>query len=92
MLRKGLRTIAYLAAVAAFATSLGFPQDTSTLEPPPYPCVMVCMVGVFVTTVPGVPLTAVVELQSTQNLADGSTNVKRTINNIARDLQGRILQ
>jgi hypothetical protein len=37
-----------------------------------------------------VPLTAVVELQSAQILADGSTNVKKTINNIARDLQGRI--
>jgi hypothetical protein len=90
MLLRAIRTIAYLAAVAGFATCLGFSQDTSTQEPPPYPGVMVRMAGVFVTTVPGVPFSAVVELQSTQNLADGSTNVKRTINNIARDLQGRI--
>jgi hypothetical protein len=90
MLRKGIRTIAYLAAVAGFATCLGFSQDTTTQEPPPYPGMMVHMAGVFVTAIPGVPLTAVVELQSAQNLADGSTNVKRTINNIAGDLQGRI--
>ena len=48
------------------------------------------MGGVFVTPVPGVPLSAVVELESTQVLPDGSTNKKKTINNIARDLQGRI--
>jgi hypothetical protein len=90
MLNKGIRNIAYLAAVAGLATSLGFSQDTSTLEPPPYPGVSVRMVGVFVTPVPGVPLAAVVELESTQILADGSTNTKKTINNIARDLQGRI--
>ena len=89
MVRKGNRNIACLAALAGLATSLGFSQDTSTLKPPPYPGV-VRMVGVFVTTVPGVPLTAVVELESTQTLADGSTYTKKTINNIARDLQGRI--
>lgn len=48
------------------------------------------MGGIFVTPVPGVPLSAVVELESTQLLADGSTNKKKTTNNIARDLQGRI--
>jgi hypothetical protein len=90
MLRKGIRNIAYLAAVAGLATSLGFSQDTSSLKPPPYRGVIVRMSGVFVTPIPGVPLTAVVELESTQILADGSTNVKKTINNIARDLQGRI--
>lgn len=46
--------------------------------------------GVFVTPVPGVPLTAIVELESRQILADGSTDVKKTINNIARDSLGRI--
>src|ERR1039457_1644123 len=90
MLRKGIRNIAYLSAVAGLATSLGFSQDTSGLKPPPYLGVIVRMGGVFVTPVPGVPLTAVVELESTQILADGSTNAKKTINNIARDLQGRI--
>jgi hypothetical protein len=90
MLRKGIRNLAYLAAVAGFAPSLGFSQDTSTLKPPPYRGVMVRMGGVFVTPVPGVPLSAVVELESTQILADGSMNAKKTINNIARDLQGRI--
>jgi hypothetical protein len=89
MLYKGIRIIACLAA-AGLATSLGSSQDTSTLKPPPYRGVLVRMAGVFVTPVPGVPLTAVVELESTQILADGSTNEKKTINHIARDLQGRI--
>jgi hypothetical protein len=46
--------------------------------------------GVFVTPVPNVPLTAVAEVESTQTLDDGSTVTKKTINNIARDSQGRI--
>src|SRR5208282_1120766 len=46
--------------------------------------------GVFVTPVPGVPLTAIVEVESTQILEDGSTNARKTIDNIARDSQGRI--
>jgi len=89
MLYKRIRIIARLAA-AGLVTSLGFSQDTSTLKPPPYRGVLVRMSGVFVTPVPGVPLTAVVELESTQVLPDGSTNEKKTINHIARDLQGRI--
>lgn len=90
MLPRGIRSIACLAVVAGLATSLGFSQNTSTLKPPPYRGVIVRMFGLFVTPVPGVPLTAVVELESTQILPDGSTNVRKTINNIARDLQGRI--
>ena len=79
-----------MAVVAGLVTSLGFSQNTSTLKPPPYRGVTMRMGGVFVTPVPGVSLTAVVELESTQILADGSTNVRKTINNIARDLQSRI--
>jgi hypothetical protein len=40
--------------------------------------------------VPNVPLTAVAELETTQILLDGSTETKKTTNNIARDSQGRI--
>jgi hypothetical protein len=48
------------------------------------------MEGVFVTPVPDAPLTAVAELQSTQLLADGSSETKKSVNHIARDSQGRI--
>lgn len=90
MLAKGTKNIAYSAAIAGFAVLLGFAQDPSTLKPPPYRGVVEGMGGIFVTPVPGVSLTAVVELESTQVLADGSMNKKKTTNNIARDLQGRI--
>jgi hypothetical protein len=46
--------------------------------------------GVFVTPVPNVPLTAVVELTSTLTLGDGTTLSRKTFNDIARDSQGRI--
>jgi hypothetical protein len=84
------RTIACLVAVAALTVPIGFSQETSGMKPPPYQGVSVHVDGVFVTPVAGVPLTAVVDVQSTQVLADGSTNVKKTINNIGRDSQGRI--
>jgi hypothetical protein len=90
MLQQAIRKIALVAVFAAFAAPLAFSQGTSGLKPPPYRGVAVHVDGIFVTPVPGVPLTAVVEVQSTQTLADGSTNVKKTINNIARDFQGRI--
>ncbi len=90
MSHKSIRKIACLAAFAALAAPLAFCQATSDSEPPPYPGVSVHIAGVFVTPVPGVPLTAIVELESRQILADGSTDVKKTINNIARDSLGRI--
>lgn len=79
-----------MATVAALAVSFGFSQGSSTLKPPPYPGVSVHVAGVFVTPIPGLPLTAIVEVESSQILADGSTNVKKTIEHIARDFQGRI--
>ena len=90
MVRQLLTSIATLAAGAVLACSLGYCQDTSNLRPPPYPGVLVRMQGVFVTPVPGVPLKAAVHLESKQRLPDGTTEVRKTINNIARDLQGRI--
>jgi hypothetical protein len=90
MLERGIRKLACLAALAALATPLAFPQEASSLKPPPYRGVTVFVDGIFVTPVPGVPLTAVVEIQSTQVLSDGSTDVRKSFANIARDSQGRI--
>lgn len=58
--------------------------------PPAYGGPFVRVQGVFVTPIPGQPLTAVVEITSTQALANGSTQTNHTIENIARDSQGRI--
>jgi hypothetical protein len=90
MWKRSIGKIAWLATVTALAAPLGFSQDTSTLKPPPYRGVSVHVAGVFVTPVPGVSLTAIVEVESTQVLADGATTSKKTINNIGRDFKGRI--
>ncbi|HEY0703665.1 MAG TPA: hypothetical protein VGD60_12940 [Candidatus Acidoferrales bacterium] len=65
-------------------------QEATTQSPPAYRGVEMRVGGVFVTPVPNVPLTAIAELESTQALDDGSIVTKKTINNIARDSQGRI--
>jgi hypothetical protein len=90
MLLEGIKKAAFLAAVAALMTPLAFSQEATTAKPPPYRGVTVLVDGIFVTPIPGEPLTAVVELKSTQVLTDGSTNASKTIANIARDSQGRI--
>jgi hypothetical protein len=67
-----------------------FSQETSEEKPPVYRGVTTHVPGVFVTPIPGSPLTAVVKVESTQVLADGSTVTKKTIEKIARDSQGRV--
>lgn len=59
-------------------------------EPPPYRGVATRVDGVFVTPVPGAPFSAVVKLESTQLLPDGTSVTRKTVNAIARDSQGRI--
>jgi hypothetical protein len=90
MFEKTVRTIALLAAAAVLASSPVFSQEPPDLTPPPYGGVTAFVDGIFVTPVPGAPLTAVVEVESTQVLADGSALSKKSIANIARDSQGRI--
>jgi hypothetical protein len=65
-------------------------QENARTTPPPYRGVSERVDGIFVTPVPGVPLTAVIEVKSTKILPDGSTDVKKTSEDIARDSQGRI--
>jgi hypothetical protein len=69
---------------------VSFAQETVAQAPPMYRGVQTHVDGVFVTPVANVPLTAVVELTSTQVLGDGTTVSKKTFNDIARDSQGRI--
>src|SRR5580704_17874230 len=86
--------IFFVTAILLFASLLfapgSFAQETTTQTPPLYRGVQSHVDGAFVTPVPNVPLTAVVELTSTQALGDGTTVSKKTFNDIARDSQGRI--
>jgi hypothetical protein len=90
MSQASIRKIVCLAAFAALAAPLAFSQEASDLRPPQYRGVAEFVDGIFVTPVPGAPLTALVELQSTQVLADGSTEVRKSTAKIARDSEGRI--
>jgi hypothetical protein len=86
---------AFLLVIVAAAAFISCPrmvqaQESAVQNPPPYRGVNTHVDGVFVTPVPNVPLTAVVELKSTQVLDDGTSVTKKTFNNIARDSQGRI--
>ncbi len=64
-------------------------QTTATV-PPVYSGVQTRVGGVFVTPIPNIPLTATVDVSSTRVLPDGSTEMRKTENHIARDSQGRI--
>jgi hypothetical protein len=90
MLQGTFRKIACLAALAGLAAPLGFSQQNTSELIPQYRAVTTVVEGIFVTPVPGAPLTAIVEVQSAQVLADGSILAKKSVANIARDSQGRI--
>lgn len=45
--------------------------------------------GIFVAPVPNAPFSGMLEILSEQKLSDGSVNILKTINHIARDSQGR---
>jgi hypothetical protein len=79
-----------VAGVTAFLIPAVFPQESKDLAPRPYRGVEQQVDGVFVTPVSGAPFSAVVEIESTLSLQDGTTVAKKTINNIARDSSGRI--
>jgi len=64
-------------------------QDTAP-HPPPYRGVNMMMAGVFVTPVADEPFSAVVKLENTQPLPDGTSIVRKSIGTIARDSRGRI--
>jgi hypothetical protein len=90
-----LLTVCAAGALAAMAwgpaAGRAFAQEAAARQTPPaYRGVEMRVGGVYVTPVPNVPLTAVAEIESTQTLDDGSTVTKKTIDNIARDSQGRI--
>ena len=65
-------------------------QDRPRTTPPDYSGVHTQIPGVFVTPVPGQPFSAKVDIFSSVVLPSGQTEVRTTINRIARDSSGRI--
>jgi len=90
MIRIWMFGAARLTVFAALAVPAAFSQEAGGVSPPPYRGVSTYIAGVFVTPVPNVPMSGTVELESTQVLPDGSTDVKKAYAHIARDSRGRI--
>ena len=63
---------------------------TTATMPPQYGGVQTSVSGVFVTPIPNLPLTATVDLSSMRILPDGSTELRKTENHIARASNGSI--
>jgi hypothetical protein len=77
-----------LALVAALP--LLFAQDATEIPPSSYRNANTIVGGVFVTPIPGAPFSALVKLESTQFLTDGTSATRKSTAVIARDSQGRI--
>jgi len=90
MLRYIFARMAFGLVFAALAAPLSFAQEAAVSNPPPYLGPQTHVDGVFVTPVPGASFSATAELETTQVLSDGTSETKKTINQIARDFQGRI--
>jgi hypothetical protein len=81
--------IAVAAVIFAICGATCSPAQESE-EPPLYGGVQVHVRGVFVTPVAGSPFTATTLIESRMPLPDGTVEIKRTLNKIARDSRGRI--
>jgi hypothetical protein len=83
MLRKSLHRAAFFAAILLAFPASHAAQDTSR-QPRPN-----LSNGIAISDVPGAPFSATVVLESERIWPDGSSELRRTINLIARDSQGR---
>ncbi|MGI4756069.1 MAG: hypothetical protein ACRYGF_04380 [Janthinobacterium lividum] len=86
MLRYGFATAGLICASAAQAQ---VPPTAATI-PPQYAGVQTRVGGVFVTPIPNIPFSAMVQISSTRLLPDGSSEMRKTENRIARNSQGVI--
>ncbi|WP_263374970.1 hypothetical protein [Granulicella aggregans] len=93
---RSLRSVSIPLALGALGLSVSVcasgqaQQSAVSNVPRDYAGVQVRIPGVFVTPVPGAPFAAKVDIFSTQLLANGETEVRTTVNRIARDSSGRI--
>ena len=87
------RSISFLTGVVllcVLSTAQLWAQEATTPHPPDYRGVRIFIPGVFVTPVPGAPFSGLVEIVSKETLPDGSVNIRRTVNHIARSSTGVI--
>lgn len=66
------------------------PSTQSHTMPPDYRSVQTRIHGVYITPVANAPFSAKVDVYSSEILANGQTEIRTTINRIARDSSGRI--
>ncbi|AXC12904.1 hypothetical protein ACPOL_3619 [Acidisarcina polymorpha] len=83
-----LSSVLWLGALMSAPVSYGQVAQGSIEHP--YRGVQTRVPGVFVTPVPNAPFSAVVDIQTTVELDNGQTAMRKTTNRIARDAQGRI--
>jgi hypothetical protein len=83
------RFFAAAALLAASIIPLHAQQEDSD-QPPVYHGTSIHVDGIFVTPIPGIPVTATVLIQNERPTSDGSVEIQRTINFIGRDSSGRI--
>ncbi len=75
-------------AVGLSSAASGQTAPTTAVVPPQYAGVQTRVGGVFVTPVPNIPFSATVQISSTRILPDGSSEMRKTENNIARNSRG----
>jgi hypothetical protein len=68
----------------------GVAAQVGVTTPAPYRGVATIVGGAYVTPIPNVPMTAVVDISSMRILPDGTQELRKTLNQIARDSRGRI--
>lgn len=78
------------ACLALSTTSRTQTVPTTATIPPQYTGVQTRVGGVFVTPIPNIPFSAVVQISSTRVLPDGTSEMRKTENDIARSSQGVI--
>ena len=88
MMRTKILLAGLALAVAPFA--VGQTQPTTETVPPQYGGVQVRVAGVFVTPIANMPLKADVEINTTRLLPDGTSEMRKCINHIARNSRGEI--
>lgn len=85
-----MRPLRLLAGFVLVCASLIAQQPSVSTAPPPYRGAWLQVDGIFVTPIPGAPMTATVLIQSGHYDTDSSMENRQTTIHIARDAQGRI--
>lgn len=76
--------------VAALLSAGAMVAQVGVTTPPAYRGVSTRVDGVYVTPIPNSPLTALVDINSTRILPNGTPEMRKTLHLIARDSMGRI--